>query len=118
MTQIRDFFRRKPKRGVEFPCWLERLVSVGIVATDPQVVRCQRCVNVAAFATAGNTLSHLLFNSIYDFRGLLAVNVYNVLMIGASLLVPRLHRFGEHAGAITLILLITFWLTFAVCSPG
>ena len=118
MTQIRDLFSRQPKRGVEFPHWLERLVSVGIVSTDPQVVRCQRCVNVAAFATAGNTLSHLLFNSVYDFRGLLAVNIYNVLMIGASLLVPRLHRFGEHAGAITLILLIMFGHTFVVWSLG
>jgi len=30
------------------PAWLERLVSVGIVATDPDVIRRQRCGNVAA----------------------------------------------------------------------
>jgi hypothetical protein len=39
-------------------------------------------------------------------------------MIGASLLVPRLHRFGEHAAAITLILLIMFGHTFVVWSLG
>jgi hypothetical protein len=46
MTQLRDLVRRAPKRGLQFPSWLERLVSVGIVATDPQIVRRQRSVNM------------------------------------------------------------------------
>ena len=74
MTQLRDLVRRAPKRGLQFPSWLERVVSVGIVATDPQIVRRQRCVNTGAFASGGSALSHLLFNSIHDFYGLAVVN--------------------------------------------
>ena len=118
MTQLRDLLRRGPKRGLEFPPWLDRLVSVGIVSTDPKVVRCQQCVNVAAFATAGDTLSHLVFNAIYNFHGLLPVNAWNTFMLCASVLIPRLHRFGAYVGAITMILLILCGHSFVVWSLG
>ncbi|MEA2936754.1 MAG: adenylate cyclase [Alphaproteobacteria bacterium] len=118
MTRLRDLVRREPKPGIELPAALERLVSVGIVSSDPLVVRRQRCVNVAAFATAANTLSHLLILSFYDFRGLLVVNVYNVLMIAASLAIPRLHRLGENTGAVALILMILVGNMFVVCALG
>jgi adenylate cyclase len=118
MTQLRDIVRREPKRGLEFPPWVERLVAVGIVATDPDVVERQRCVNIGAFAVAGSALSHLLFNSIHDFHGLLVVNVYNMLLICGSLLIPRLHRFGEHAGAVVLILLVLIVHSLIVWSFG
>jgi hypothetical protein len=48
MTRLQDLVRREPKLGVQIPRWLERLVSVGIVAADPQLVRRQRCVNAVA----------------------------------------------------------------------
>jgi adenylate cyclase len=118
MTRLRDLFHREPRRGLELPGWLERAVSVGIVSTDPPVVRRQRCVNVAAFATAANTLSHLLILGVYDFRGLVIVNIYNMLMIAATLLVPRLHRFGENTGAVALVLLIAIGNTFVVWALG
>src|SRR5215831_12126024 len=66
-------------------------------------------------ATAG---SHLITNSLHDFRGLLPINAGNVVMLVGALLVPRMHRFGEHAGAITLLLLILFGHTFIVWSFG
>ena len=78
MPQLRDLVHLKPKRGLEFPHWVDRLLSVGIVSTDPQTVRCQRCVNIAAYATAATAVSHLISNSIHDFRGLLIINVYNL----------------------------------------
>jgi adenylate cyclase len=118
MTRLRDLVRHEPKRGFAFPRWLELLVSVGIDSADPQIVRRQRCVNVAAFATAANTVGHLISNMIHDFRGLLIVNLYNVLMVAASLSIPRLHRRGEHAGAIALILLVLVGHLFVVWSFG
>lgn len=118
MTRLRDLVRHEPKRGFAFPHWLERLVSIGIVSTDAQIVRRQRCVNVAAFATAGNTLGHLITNALHDFRGLAIVNVYCVLMIAASLSIPRLHRRGEHAGAITLIVLVLVGHLFVMWAFG
>jgi adenylate cyclase len=118
MPQLRDLVRLAPKRGLNLPGWVERLVSVGIVTADPQVARNQRCVNIAAFATVGTAVSHLLFNSIHDFRGLLLVNVYNLVSICGALLVPRLHRFGTHAGAIVLLLLILVVHSLVVWSFG
>ncbi len=83
---------------------------------DAQIVGRQRCVNVAALVTAANAIGHLIINSIHNFRGLAVVNVYNVLVIAASLLIPRLHRLGEHAGAIALLVMILPGHTFVVWS--
>jgi adenylate cyclase len=118
MTQLRDLVRREPRRGLKFPPWLERLASVGIVATDPGVVERQTCVNIAVLATAASALSHLVFNSIHAFHGLLIINVYNLIMICGALLVPALHRFGAHVGAVTLILLILIVHSLIVWSFG
>ena len=118
MTPLRDLVRREPKPGIQLPAWLERLVSIGIVSTDEQVIERQRCVNVAAFAVAATALSHLIINSLHDFRGLIFVNADNVFMLAVSLLVPRLHRLGEHVGAIALVLVVLFGQMFIVWSFG
>ena len=114
MTRLRDLVRREPKQGIRLPAWIERLVSIGIVSNDEQIIRRQRCVNVGAFATIATTASHLIINSAHDFGGLLLVNADNVFMLAGALLVLRLHRFGEHVGAITLLVLILFGHTFIV----
>lgn len=118
MNRLRDLVGRAPKPGIRLPAWLDRLVSIGIVSGDEQVVRRQRCVNVAAFAMLATAGSHLIINSMHDFRGLLSVNADNVLTVAGALLVPRLHRFGEHVGAIALLLMILFGHTFIVWSFG
>jgi hypothetical protein len=51
MPRLRDLVRREPKHRIHLPAWLERLVSIGIVSRDEQIIRRQRCVNLAAFAT-------------------------------------------------------------------
>jgi len=116
--QRRDLVRQEPQRGVKLPAWLEQLLSIGIVSTDPDVVRRQRCVNFGAFATAGNAASHLVYNALYDFHGLLPIHVYNVAMIVLPLLIPRLHRYGENVGAVTLALLIVVAHMFVVWAMG
>jgi adenylate cyclase len=117
MTRLRDLVRhQEPKRGIQLPAWLERLLSTGIVSKDLQTIRRQRCVNLACIATVATTFTHFIINSIHDFRGLLPVNVDNVFLFMGALLVPRLHRFGEHVGAIVFVLMIlcahsyTIWL--------
>ena len=115
--QRRDLVIQEPKRRV-LPAWLERLLSAGIVSSDPDVVRRQRFVNVAAFVTAFDAFSHLIFNAVYDFEGLLPVHFYNVIMSVLPLLVPRLHRFGENVGALTLALLVLVMHMFIVFAMG
>jgi adenylate cyclase len=118
MTRLRDLVRREPRPRVQLPAWIERVVSVGIVSGDEQIVRRQRCVNVGALAMLATASSHLVINSMHDFRGLLPINADNTVMLVGALLVPRMHRFGEHAGAITLLLLMLFGHTFIVWSFG
>ena len=84
MTRLRDIIRREPSRGLSIPPWLDRLLSVGIVSTDPQVVRRQRCVNVAAYVGAVSGLSYIVLTSLYDLYGLLPLNAHNLMLI-----VPR-----------------------------
>jgi adenylate cyclase len=116
--QRRDLVLQEPKRVGVLPTWLERLMSVGIVSTDPDIVRRQRCVNVGAFVTSANAASHLIFNAFYDFQGLLPVHIYNAVIIVLPLLIPRLHRYGENAGALALALLLVVAHMFVVWAMG
>src|SRR5438270_11807503 len=118
MSRLRNLVGREHKHGIRLPAWLERVVSVGIVSTDEQIIRRQRCVNVGAFAMIATAGSHLIMNSVHDFRGLLPVDADNLFMLAGAALVLRLHRFGEHVGAITLLLLILLGHTFIVWSFG
>jgi adenylate cyclase len=115
--QRRDLVIQEPKRRV-LPAWLERLLSLGIVSTDPDVVRRQRCVNVGAFVTSANAGSHLIFNAFYDFYGLLPLHIYNAIMVVLPLLIPRLHRYGENLGAVALAVLIVVAHMFVVWAMG
>ena len=118
MRKLQELVGRAPKLGFTLPPWVERVVSVGIVSKDPDVIRRQRCVNVAAFSVAGDAISHTIMNSLHDFHGLLPVNIYNAFMIVLSLVIPKLHRFGDIAAGLALSLLILFAHTFVVWSFG
>jgi adenylate cyclase len=118
MARFRDLIRREHKPGVRLPGWLERATSIGIISHDAQVVRRQRVTNVAAFATVGNTVSHLIINSIHNFEGLFVIHIYNVAMMIAALLVPFLHRFGRHTAAVALLILLIGGNSFVVWMLG
>jgi len=118
MTRLRDLVGQPTRQSVRLPAWVDRLLSVGIVSTDPDVVRRQRLVNVAVLATIGSTLSHIIMHSLHDFYGLLPINIYNVFMILVPPLIPQLHRYGENVGAIALGILILFGHSLVVCLLG
>lgn len=118
MTRLRDLIRREPRRRLALPQWLDRLVSVGIVSDDPQLVRRQRCVNVAAYAGVVSGASYVLITSLYDARALWLLNIYNVLLILAGLVLPSWHRLGENFVAIVLILLVGLGQLYVVWMLG
>jgi adenylate cyclase len=93
-------------------------LSIGIVSTDPYVIRRQRFVNVAVLATIGSTISHIVMHSLHDFYGLIVINIYNVFMVFVPMLIPQLHRLGENVGAVALAILILFGHSFVVCLLG
>jgi len=129
MSRLRDLVHRDPRYRVHLPAWLERLVSVGIVSTDPQIVRRQRCVNVAAFAMVATTAAHLIINSLHDFRGLLPINADNLvlMLLGHTFIVwsfglaSELQVYFTLAGAMVFFfgvpnwrLFLAFYLAFVV----
>jgi adenylate cyclase len=118
MPRFRDLIRRERKLAIQLPVWVERATSIGIISHDPQVIRRQRVTNVAAFATVGNTISHLIINSIHDFEGLLVIHVYNATLMVAALFVPFLHRFGQNTAAVVLLFLVISGTTFVVWMLG
>ena len=117
MTRLRDLVRERTP-SIRLPGWLERVASVGIVTDDPRIARRQRITNVAAFATVGNTISHLIINSYHNFDGLLIIHVYNAAMMVGALLTPLLHRFGHNTAAMVLLALIICGNTFVVWMLG
>jgi adenylate cyclase len=118
MNRLHDLIQSERTRGLALPAWLERLISVGIVSTDRQVIHRQRCTNVAAGALAANAASHLVTNAIHDFEGLMVIHLYNLCIMAACLLVPRLHRFGGNVAAITLVTVVICGNTFVVWALG
>ncbi len=103
MTRLLDLVLSQPKQGFEFPAWLDRLVSVGIGTPDPQVARRQRFTNVAAYATAVNTVQHIVLDVVHAFHPLMILHIYNAIVIIIALTIPRLHRYGGNLAAITLL---------------
>src|SRR5215471_17539737 len=118
MTRLRDLVAQPTRQSVRLPAWVDRLLSIGIVSTDPYVVRRQRFVNVAVLATIGSTISHIVMHSLHDFYGLIVINSYKVFMVFVPMLIPQLHRFGENVGAVALAILILFGHSFVVCLLG
>src|SRR5439155_8700743 len=118
MTRLRDLLGKPPRQSVHLPAWIDRLLSIGIVSTDPYVIRRQRFVNVGVLATIGSTISHIIMHSLHDFYGLLPINIYNVFMIFVPPLIPQLHRYGENIGAIALAILLLFGHSLVVCLLG
>jgi adenylate cyclase len=118
MARLRDVVGQSTRQSERLPGWFNRLLSTGIVSTDPDVVRRQRLVNVGVLATVGSTISHIIMLSLHDFYGLLPINIYNVFMVLVPPLIPRLHRYGENIGAIALGTLILFGHSLVVCLLG
>jgi adenylate cyclase len=118
MTRLRDLVAQPTRQAVRLPAWVDRLLSIGIVSTDPYVVRRQRFVNVAVLATIGSTISHIIMHSLHDFYGLLPINIYNAFMVVVPPLIPQLHRYGENVGAIVLATLLLFGHSLVVCLLG
>ncbi len=106
MTRLSELVRREPKRGFSMPHWFERLASVGIVTDDPEVARRQRITNIAAFAAAGNVVSHLIINALHSGEGLMVIHIYNAGFGVLAVLLPCLHRYGENAAAVALATLV------------
>lgn len=114
MTRLRDLVRFESARRAQLPGWLGRLVSAGIVSTEPKVIRRQRITNVAALAGGLNASSRVVTNSFYDPDNFLLMQAIFAGLAIIAFLAHRLHRFGENVAAIAL----TIWFVVAVTSSS
>jgi adenylate cyclase len=106
-------------RSIRLPGWLSRLAQAGIVTANPEVRRRQAFTNVGAYVVAaGGGLFHFIDHALYDFRGLFPLHVYNLAIASLALIVPRMHRFGENAGAMVLVTAVILGHAFAVLALG
>lgn len=99
MTKLQDLIRGYRPAKVYLPGWLDRLGGLGIVSTDPQIVRRQRLTNIFAYASCFNAAGNMVATSLLEFRGFLVPHAVLLLLIAAALLIPRMHRFGDYLGA-------------------
>ena len=120
MMPTRQFrLRESPlRRKMWLTSLAERFLFAGITSTDRLVRRRQLFTNIAAYVLALNILVHFTFNAIYDFEGLLVVNVYNVLIFLFCALNHRLHVFGALVAAVTLIVGVIVGHSFVVFAFG
>lgn len=118
MSGLRDLVHRPPPPPSRLPDWAQALLRVGIVSADPEIRRRQAFANAACYVVAGNALSHLVINAVHDLWGLLPLHLYNVGVILIALLLPQLHRFGEHVVVICLSMLIIVGHSFVVVTLG
>jgi adenylate cyclase len=110
---------REALRRTGLPGWASRLAQAGIVTADPEVRRRQAVTNIAAYVAAvGGGLFHLVSHALYDFWGLMPIHGYNLSVAALALVVPRLHRFGEHAGAIVFVTVVIVGHAFVVLALG
>jgi adenylate cyclase len=114
MTRLRDLVRFEVARRAQLPGWIERLISAGIVTSDPQVLRRQRITNVAALAGGLNASSRFVANLFYDAEHFLLMQTIFGCLALTAFLIHRLHRFGENVAAVTL----TIWFLAGVTSSS
>jgi adenylate cyclase len=105
---------------MQLPRWLDWLISIGIVTTDPKIVRRQKIVNVASFAAAFNSIARFSSSAVnfHQDPHYLTITLTSVAFAVAALLIPRLHRFGENAAAFGLVTWFIASVLFAVTIFG
>ena len=112
MTKLQDLIRGHRPESVYLPAWLDRLATLGIVSTDPQVIRRQRLTNIFSYASVFNAGGNVAVAALRDFRGFLMPHLVLMLLIIAALLIPRLHRRGDYLGAHMIAAIDIFGTTY------
>jgi adenylate cyclase len=119
LAGLRDLIRFEPSRGIQLPAWLDRLVSLGIVTSDPKIARRQKIVNVASYAAALNSMSRVLAAPIHEQLGLVGyLRATSGALFVAALLINRLHRYGENTAAMGMVVWFLTSISFATFYYG
>lgn len=89
--------------GRKLSAWLSWLSSFGTEGYPPTVRRRLKILNVTAYVIALFTFVYAVQQMFLDFQSWKPVIIINFIMAMVALSIPFLHRFGELAGPITLL---------------
>jgi adenylate cyclase len=103
LAKLRDLIRFERLPAFQLPRWLDRLLSLGIVSTDPDLVRRQKVANFVSYAAAINAVNRVISYFFFDFAEFWYAFAFGTSLAIWALLIHRLHRFGENAAATALI---------------
>ena len=98
--------------------WLERIVSAGIVTSDPKIARRQRFVNMASYFGSLNTAARFVQNFSFEYADFIFVQSIVGFYLVWGLSINRLHRFGENVAAVALAIWFLSGLSFVVLLFG
>jgi adenylate cyclase len=118
LAGLRDLLRFEREKPRELPAWLDRIVSAGIVTTDPKVARRHRFVNVTSYFAAMNTAARFAQNFTFDYADFLFVQSIVAFFLIWALAVHRLHRFGDNVAAVVLAVWFLSGLSLVVVMFG
>jgi adenylate cyclase len=114
LAGLRDLVRFERSQGIQLPAWLDRVISLGIITDDPKIARRQKIVNVASYAGAFNSVTRLIAAPVHEESGLVYyLQLTSAGLVLTALLVNRLHRFGENAAAMGLVVWFLCSVSFA-----
>ena len=100
MTRLRDLIRREPRRGLAHPA-VARPAALDRHRVDRPAGRAAPALRQRrGLCGRRSGLSYIVMTSLYDLRGLLLLNMHNVVLIVTGLVLPFWHRFGENFVAI------------------
>ena len=99
MTKLQDLIRGHEPEKIYLPAWLDRLGLLGIISTDPQIIRRQRLTNIFAYASVFNAGGNVFVSAVFDFRGFLIPHLVLSLLIVTALMIPAMHRWSAYLGA-------------------
>lgn len=104
VANLRDLIRLESAPAFRVPRWADRVISTGIVSNDPDLVRRQKVANLVAYASAINAGNRVISYFFFDFAEFGFAVAFQTTLVVCALLTPRLHRIGDNAAAIWLIL--------------
>ena len=103
MAHLRDLIRLERAPARQLPRWIGRLISLGIVTTDPDLIRRQRVANLVSYVAAINAIARVISYFFFEFAPFWFAVAFGTALAVWALLIHRLHRFGDNVAATALI---------------
>jgi adenylate cyclase len=104
VAHLRDLVQLERLPRIHLPAWLDRLVSLGIVSSDPDLVRRQKVTNLVSYAAFINAVARVVSYFFFEFEAFWFAFSFGTTLAVWALLIHRMHRFGDNVATTALII--------------